>query len=1346
MTIELLGTYLPMDRRQALATGDALPVDATGSVLLADISGFTPLTEALVAGLGPRRGAEELTKLLNAVYTGLVSRVHHFGGSIVCFIGDALIGYFPDDSGLRGLACGLQMQRAMKGFQAIAAPQGGRVSLAMKAAVAAGPVRRFLIGDPEIQLMDVLAGAAVDRLTEAEHLAKRGEVIASPEVVRKAGNHLMVGAWRGRFGVVEGLRENVQPASWPELLSGDLTAEQLRPYLLRPVHERVDGGQGEFLAELRPVSVLFLRFTGIDYDADAAAGEKLDAFTTWVQGVAGRCGGYVLLLTTADKGSHLYVVFGALEAHEDDPQRAVAAAIALTELPPELDFISGVQIGVSHGRARVGAYGGESRRTYGALGDAVNLAARLMEAAPVGEIRCSESVYGAAKSRWAFDALPAVELKGMDRPQPVYRPRGRQLAGTMDTDRDLIGRRAELEIIEKALKEARAGARRILLIEGEAGIGKSRLVEEVRRLADECEFAFLLGAADSIEQHTPYRAWRTVLLALLELDAGTDPSDQQGHVLERLAGIDPSYVHRAPLLNDILGLDLPESHVTRGYDPDVRQESLAALVGELLLHRTTVRPVVLIVEDAHWLDSLSWELIVSVARTLAGRPVLLVLTHRHYAEVVPTQYATLTAMGGVETLPLESLPPDETVALAAARLGLEASALPEPVVSLLTERAEGNPFFAVELIGALRDQDLLVVEGEACKLLGDRNALRESVPDTLEGVVLARLDRLPAEEQLTVKAAAVIGRSFLLRTLHNVHPAQIENAELQAHLEHTSRRRLTLLEAEDPEPSYAFQHVVTQQVAYDTLLFEQRRDLHRRIAGWYEQTYAGHLGPHVPLLVVHWNRAGHGEKECEYCRLAGEQAAARHANAEAEIYLTRALELIDELDRRGNPERRLEVLHQRARIFGLLGRVEDERADLARLLPMAVASEEAWKRGEAHLLWSDFHRRCGKFEESKDQAELALGAMEEVDHPGGQARALTHIGNALEGEGRFQEARDFVQRALEIFRDTNALDGQAVSLKSLGIISARLGELPQAMERFREARELYRRLRNRKGEADILGNLGALNYYLGDYETCIEFTEQARPLFHEMGNRIGSAKCLTNLGNSHSALGAFAEALEHHKRALEVYEQLEDASGSADSLCNMGIAHGALGVGGQLELTSRAHAEGAHLSAALEDTRKALAVYTRIGSKRGEVIGHFNLGTIHLCLGDTEAAETELGAALRMSRGLELDRLVMRTLSALARTRLLAGEREEAEKLSAEAVNLLGDQSPPEATEVQFTQSRVLMAGNRRDEALPHLEASHRLVVEQAGTIQDEGVRERFLSTYGEVLNAWEKHRAKSPG
>lgn len=1340
MSTELLRAYVPMDRRQALAAGSSLADRAMGSVLLADIAGFTPLTESLVTGLGPRRGAEELTKALNTVYTELVSRVHHFGGSVVCFIGDALLSYFEGDNlGLRALACAHQMQRAMKPFQTLPAPQGGRVSLAMKAAVAAGPVRRFLIGDPHVQLIDVLAGATVDRLAEAEHLAGRNEVITTWDVARQLRNQLVVDEWRGPFGVVAGLKEHVRPIPWPALADAELSPQLLQSHLLPPVYDRVVRGHGEFLAELRPVVALFLRFMGIDYDSDDEAGEKLDAFTVWVQREVSRYGGHVLLVTTADKGSHLYAVFGALNAHEDDGERAVATAMALGKAPSELDFITGMQIGISRGSTCVGAYGGQTRRTYGALGDAVNLAARLMEAAPVGQIRCSEAVRDSARRHWAFDRLPSVRLKGMRRAQPIYCPTRHLRESPPRDERGLIGRRAERATLKRALEDAQSGTRRVLLLEGEAGMGKSRLVGELHRLASRSSVMWLLGSADSMEQHTPYRAWRDILCTLFDLDEQTDPAEQRRRIVERVTRVDPVYEDRAPLLNDILSSGLAETALTRAYDAELRQESLAALVGDLL--RATDTPLALTIEDVHWLDSLSWQLALSVARTLTERPILLVLTHRPLSEPVPKPYASLTKMSGAEKLILERLSPEETIALAAARLGLTPSAMPDELAALLAERAGGNPFFAVELVGALRDQGLVVVDEGECSVIGDPMALRQSVPDTLEGVVLSRLGRLPVEEQLTMKVASVIGRSFLLRTLHTVYPKPIDAGELQTHLADTSKRRLTLVETEDPEPTYAFEHAVTQQVAYGTLLFRQRRQLHRNVATWYEETYVENPTAYYPLLVVHWSRAGHAENECRYCRLAGAQAAAQHANAEAVVYYSRALELIDELDPAGRSNRRFDTLRSRANANALLGRVDEERRDLQALVSIANSPST---KGDVLLLWSDFHKRCGRFAEAFEQAETALATLTAAGDMAGEARALTHIGNALEGQSRFRQARERVEEALLLFREINEPNGQAASLKALGVINARLGELPEAMERFNEARKMYRQLNNKKGEADILGNLGALNYYLGTYEKSIEYTQRAQRLFQEMGHRAGSAKCLTNLGNSYAELGAFVTAFDHHRRALDLYQQLEDDNGRADSLCNIGIACQALGIGGYPNLTLRTHAVSPRLDEAIECFDEALAVYGRIGSRRGEALANFKLGSVKLCVGQITAAESHLQLALELSRDIGLNAIAAQSLSALARARLLAGDPERAVQLSTEVVNQLGEASPPEANELHFTHFGVLIASGREDEALRHLELAHRLVAERAETIQDRTFREGFLSACGDILTSWDA-RCRKP-
>jgi CheY-like chemotaxis protein/class 3 adenylate cyclase/predicted metal-dependent HD superfamily phosphohydrolase len=427
--VEPLSVYLPMDRRQALVRGELLADRATGSALFADISGFTPLTAALAQELGLQRGAEELTRLLNDVYGVLIAEVHRFGGSVIGFSGDAITCWLDGDSGLRAVAAALAMQGAMAPFASVQTPGGTAVSLAVKVAVVAGQVRRFLVGDPSIQNLEVIAGQTLDRLAEAEHQANRGEVVVQAGVAEGEADKLVVAEWRGgaeagdRVAVVSSLTAPVPARPWPELPPNCLPDEQCRPWLLPGVYRRLCTGSRQFLAELRPAVALFLRFTGIEYDQDATAGDRLDAFVRWVQGIVERYEGSLIQLTIGDKGSYLYLAFGAPAAHADDELRAVQAAVALQSPPPELGYIAGIQIGIAKGRMRTGAYGGTTQRTYGVLGDRTNLAARLMQAAAEG-ILCDDAVFQAAQEHVAFQALPPIRVKGKAEPVPVYRPTG----------------------------------------------------------------------------------------------------------------------------------------------------------------------------------------------------------------------------------------------------------------------------------------------------------------------------------------------------------------------------------------------------------------------------------------------------------------------------------------------------------------------------------------------------------------------------------------------------------------------------------------------------------------------------------------------------------------------------------------------------------------------------------------------------------------------------------------------------------------------------------------------------------------------------------------------------------
>ncbi len=474
---EPLSAYLPVDRRQALAHGRDLPRCARGAALFADISGFTPLTEALAEELGLERGAEELTRAINQVYGTLIAEVHRYGGSVIGFSGDAITCWFDDEpgvgpelvatppevpaqlalpelggaeggasdgrsAGLRGAACALAMQDAMIAFSSVTTPTGTPFSLAIKVALVAGPVRRFLVGDPQLHVMEAIAGRTLDRLASAEHLANPGEIVADAAIVEQAAGQIIVSGGRTqpdsgeRFALIAGLTKAVRPAPWPDLPPDALTDVQCRPWLAPVVYDRLQGGGELFLSELRTVTALFLRFQGIDYDGDEDAGDKLNAFVRWVQSVLERHEGSLFQLTMGDKGSYLCLAFGTPIAHNDDEVRAVYAALELQAPPPELAYITRLQAGVAQGLMRTGAYGSTTRHIYSIQGDKANLAARLMVEAS-GGILCDEAVYQAARGQVGFDPVPPMDFKGKAKPLPVFRvlPTSAQAAISSHIDR-----------------------------------------------------------------------------------------------------------------------------------------------------------------------------------------------------------------------------------------------------------------------------------------------------------------------------------------------------------------------------------------------------------------------------------------------------------------------------------------------------------------------------------------------------------------------------------------------------------------------------------------------------------------------------------------------------------------------------------------------------------------------------------------------------------------------------------------------------------------------------------------------------------------------------------------------
>ena len=617
------------------------------------------------------------------------------------------------------------------------------------------------------------------------------------------------------FAVVGRLLEVVAPQPWLPL-SRPLDAQIARLWLLPDVYQRLQAGMDEFLTELRSAVALFGHFAGLDFDCDEGAGVKLDSYIRWVQQVLLRHHGALMHVTLGEKGNFFYATFGAPLGHERDLANALAAALVLREPPAEFAWLEPSQIGITRGTMRAGAYGGKTRRTYGVLGDEVNLAARLMMSAQPNQILVTERIVAQAANEYEFDEVGALALKGKRELVPAFALRGRVPPAALPTqarhaaatnDTGIVGREAERRVLYEhldALKNHGRGG--VVLIEGEPGIGKSRLVAELRIQAQARGITSFLGSGSADEHATLYYVWRDIFSHMLDLNVLTEPSQRRRHLFDLLED-EPDLLELAPLLNTIMLLELPDNAVTAPLVGQARAERTREMLLMFLRRSTERSPKVIVLEDAHWLDSASWLLAVEVRRLLPR--ALLVISSRPI-DPLPPIYQDLLNHSTARRMQLAALTAADSLELVCQRLGVRS--LPPPIAALIREKAQGNPFFSEELISTLRDADYLTNSDGECVLTGDADALELlAFPDTVQGVISSRIDHLTPIQQLTLKVASVIGRHFDFATLCAIHPVERETAQIEAHLTILEQLQHTRIDLSEPDLAYTFKHVITQE-------------------------------------------------------------------------------------------------------------------------------------------------------------------------------------------------------------------------------------------------------------------------------------------------------------------------------------------------------------------------------------------------------------------------------------------------------------------------------------------------------------------------------------------------------
>ena len=1120
--------YIPGDRRRALARGEELPTRTRGSAVFVDISGFTPLTESLARELGGRRGAEELTATLDRVFAALMEPLHAWGGSVVYFSGDAVTAWIDGDDGSRAVTCGLLMQDVMAGVGTVTTPAGREVRLGVKVAVAVGEVHRFVVGDPRVQLVDVLAGQLMDALAAAEQESQPGDVVLDAGALASLGDRVVLRDTRqggsGPVGVVAALVEpppgTGAAPDWPVLPEATT-----RQWLLPPVWDRMVAGRGEFLADLRPAVPVFVRFGGLDFERDPHAPQVLDDFVTRAQLAMDAQGGSVLQLTIGDKGAYLYAVFGSPVAHEDDARRACEAALRLLEIAEEVP-VTDVQVGVATGRLRSGTYGHVERRTFCCLGDAVNLAARLITRAPAGSIWVLGEVADATGARFAWDELPAITVKGRTQRVPVRALRGRagdragRTAGTPTGSLGaMVGRQAELDLLRGRWAAAATGRGQAVVVQAEAGAGKSRLLAE---LTDDLVAAGVTvagGEATPLAAQATYAGWRDVWADLLGLDLETAGAEDVAAAVGRL---DPRLVGRSPLLGPVLGLALPDSDLTAAFDGELRKTSLEDLLARLLTVRAGAGALAVVVEDGHWLDPLSRDLLEVLARAVAGAPVLLVVTSRPDG----TALAGLPLRRGdhVTDLVLDSLDDTASTALVVGRhralVGREpASALLATVVA----RAEGNPFYLEQLV------DYVVAHAAREDGSADPDALE--LPASLHSLVLSRIDARPEGERRAVKVASVIGRGFRSPVVTAAYPDL--GAEEAVHDDLVRLTGTRLIGLEDPGTrAFAFGHAVTRDVAYDSLPYSVRTVLHGRIGDVLEREPDGPRR-NLDLLAYHYSRSEDLPKTRHYLGAAATAAKAAYATDLAVSYLEQVLPLVEPGERHG-------VLLELAESLEVRGDWAAAEDAVARARESAELAGDTGGVARARTARAELARRQGRYAEAEDELAAAEAAFAGTGDEAGRARVLHLRGTLASQRGHPDRARAAYEESLALRERLGDAAGVAALLTNLALVAEDEDDLDEAERLGQEGLARRRALDDRRAVSVSLTNMGMLATVRGDLELALERFTEAQALAEEVGDPWVVAVGRHNLGNVTRDLGDADAAAGHFRSALVAYAERDD--------------------------------------------------------------------------------------------------------------------------------------------------------------------------------------------------------------
>ena len=1227
-----------------------------GSVLFLDIVGFSDMTRLLMKN--GKEGAEILSEIIAKVFKPSIDAIYENNGFITNFAGDAFTAVFRrnDCSSAFNAAAEIKTVFRKIGKQST---KFGDFQLAFRIGISFGNIGWKIIESSERNTF-YFHGIAVERALKAEKESVPDEIIFDEKCLAKIPEGIVYHEKSDGFFCIEyfSLKKISQRQK------RDTSADQFN-FIPNSVREMKTSGE---FREIIPCFLILPENRNLEKIVPTVIKETI------------KFGGFFKDINISGGEAVVLIYFGAPKTAEKIFQRAADFALRL-KIVLKKDF----KIALTFGTVFSGFIENKNRSEYLAMGKVVNLAARISAISKWDGIYVDEEFSRFNRNHYNFKPIGEKALKGFEQKIPVYELVSKKISAETEPEKTKIfGRKNELQtlfdFIKPLQKNRFCGT---VYIHGIAGIGKTRLTEEFKEelmkyaRRRKFDFSWFLLPCDEIipTSFNPIIHFLKEYFSQSEDNTSQKNNENFEHILTKLIAriknrkIKNELIRTKSILGALIGLYWKNS-LFEQLDSKGRFQNILYAFKNFIIANSLLKPVILQIEDAHWIDNDSLKLLEILTANIEKYPLAVILSCRLQDDGSPVDFGLENV--STKKIVLDHLGKNAVKSLVKSKFENQIS--PE-LFNLILEKSEGNPFYIEQIILYIKEN----------KLNFEKNYLSFKIPSTINAIIVARIDKLSSELKETVKTASVLGCEFAIKILS----LMLQNKNIKDSLKEGDRENIWKAIS---EIKYIFKHSLIRESVYQMQLKKQLRRLHKLAADSIETLYRNNLTEHFEELANHFEKAEQTDKAVYYFEKAANKAKENYQNEPAINFFDHLLKNIAKSN--GYEKLKIDVLNAQGEIYKLIGKWKEAEQNFIDSVRLSQKSYDQKRliisRNNLGLLKS----AKGLYEDSLRFFRQNLELSKAVEYKIGEIKALKNIGVVHTNRDEYRQAVEFLGKALALSRKLKIQKQIALCYSSLGILYKKMGNYEKAMEYYRRKAEISQKTKDIKGLYRVYNNIGNILSFQGDYLKAEENFRKSLILAKKTGDIFSVGMITGNLGIVYMNRRQFSKALNFYRKALDICVEINDKVGIAINCGNMGIVFSKQGKfdaamkcyrkrikmneeTGDKSGTAFAYGnignvmmETGKYEKAIVSYRKMLEISKDIDYKIGIILAKGNLGAIYALSNKDSLALKYFDKSIKLERELDLKNHLMIDLSGKAKILIKQNKYEEARKVISEALKI----------------------------------------------------------------------------